>query len=73
MDWIHLAQVTDYWRDFVNKVMNLRVSKILENFCVTKQLATSEEGRIWTELVSLRVDKSCPNICKNTHALAYNY
>jgi hypothetical protein len=25
VDWIHLAQVTDKWRDLVNMVMNLRV------------------------------------------------
>jgi hypothetical protein len=24
-DWTHLAQDTHLWRDFVNKVMNLRV------------------------------------------------
>jgi hypothetical protein len=26
VDWIGLAQDTDRWQDFVNKVMNLRVS-----------------------------------------------
>jgi hypothetical protein len=25
MDWIHLAQDRDHWRDFVNTVMNLQV------------------------------------------------
>jgi hypothetical protein len=25
VDWIHLAQDGDQWRDFVNTVMNLRV------------------------------------------------
>jgi hypothetical protein len=24
-DWIRLVQVTEYWKTFVNKVMNLRV------------------------------------------------
>jgi hypothetical protein len=30
LDWIHLAQKRDKWRNFVNKVMNLRLHKIGE-------------------------------------------
>jgi hypothetical protein len=26
VDWFHLAEVKDHWRDFVNTVMNLRIS-----------------------------------------------
>jgi hypothetical protein len=26
VDWMHLAQVRDQWRDVVNTVMNLRVT-----------------------------------------------
>jgi hypothetical protein len=29
MDWIHMAQDRDQWRDLVNTVMNLRVHKML--------------------------------------------
>jgi hypothetical protein len=28
VDWIHLAQDRDQWRDIVNTVMNLRVPKM---------------------------------------------
>jgi len=32
VDWIHLAQDTDQWRDLVNTVMNLRVPEKAGNF-----------------------------------------
>jgi hypothetical protein len=35
LDWIHLAQDRDQWRDVVNTVMNLRVPKKVENFLIS--------------------------------------
>jgi len=32
MDWIHLIQDRDQWRDLVNTVMNLRIPLKLGNF-----------------------------------------
>jgi hypothetical protein len=32
MDWMHLAQDTDQWRAFLNKVMNIWVPKKARNF-----------------------------------------
>jgi hypothetical protein len=34
MDWIHVAQDTDQWRAFVNRVMNLRFHKRRGCFCL---------------------------------------
>jgi hypothetical protein len=32
MDWINLAEDRDQWRALVNKVMNLRAPKNVDNF-----------------------------------------
>jgi hypothetical protein len=32
MDYIHMAQDRDQWKDLVNRVMNLRVSYNVANF-----------------------------------------
>jgi hypothetical protein len=35
VDWIHLAQDTDWWRAFVNRVMTIQVRLIKVNFLIT--------------------------------------
>jgi hypothetical protein len=44
VDWLHLAQDRDQWRDFVNSLMNLRVSQKAENFS-TNWITTSWSSR----------------------------
>jgi hypothetical protein len=46
INWIDLDQNKGQWMALVNKVMNLRVHKMLENSRVTAQLVASQEGLI---------------------------
>jgi hypothetical protein len=41
VDWIGLAQDRNRWRALVNSVLNLRVHKMLGNYRVASQLATT--------------------------------
>jgi hypothetical protein len=44
MNWVHLTQDTDQWRDFVNTVMELRVSLKTDNL-LTSLATSSFSGR----------------------------
>jgi hypothetical protein len=51
MEWIHLAQDRDQWRDLMNTAMNFRFHKILGSSWVAAKLPASQEG-----LISMEVD-----------------
>jgi hypothetical protein len=51
--WIDLAEDRDMRRDVVNTVMNLGLHKILVNFGVAEQLATSQERLSSMKLVGI--------------------
>jgi hypothetical protein len=54
-DWIGLAQDRDQWRALVNKLWTFGFHKMLGSSWVAAQLAASQEGLSFMELVSLRI------------------
>jgi hypothetical protein len=51
VNWIHLAQDRDQWRDLVNTVTSFLVPKTLVSSYVAAELLTDQEGLCSTDLV----------------------
>lgn len=57
VDWIHLGQVRDIWRDIVNTVMNFRFSKFRGVSRVIPELLASQQEICSMELLVPSVNR----------------